>query len=223
MGRIIENFLVLAISCSLLGGCETVKKFFADDEVPFDPSVNPTWFDGQPRIRSGVILEVQVSAAGDKPSVVQCQVDNSGKATIPYMLTEPVQCDGLTLEAFREKLTKKYTRFIRQPQVTVRFGPFDERNGVSPYGTVNVLGEVGNPGPVNMPATMDLTVTKALMAAGGLRQFADKRKIRVSRCDKDGKITSKIVDVIKIGEEGRIDLDMLLRPGDVVYAHERYW
>ena len=86
-----------------------------------------------------------------------------------------------------------------------------------------MLGEVGNPGPVNMPATMDLTVTKVLQSAGGLRPFADRSKIVVTRCDKDGNQIRTLVDINEIGKDGRVDKDMTLRAGDVVWVPETWY
>ena len=117
---------------------------------------------------------------------------------------------------------KAYSEYYKQPQITVTFAPYDGK-GVSPWGTVTVLGEVASPGPVNMPPTMDLTVTKVLQAAGGLRPFADKKSIKVSRCDRDGKITKYNIDLIEIGEKGRIEKDITLRAGDVVWVPETWY
>jgi protein involved in polysaccharide export with SLBB domain len=89
---------------------------------------------------------------------------------------------------------------------------------VSPWGTVTVLGEVNKPGPVDVPSTMDLRVTRALQLAGGTTAIADKASIRVTRCDKDGKQVKTTVDLIEIGKEGRPDKDMLLKAGDVVWV-----
>jgi len=222
MVKVYLKSVVFALLCSSMCGCSTIADLFRTEE-PFDPAMSPTWTDGKPRIRPGVMLEVQVGIPSEKPVVMDAQVDQSGCITLQYMLTEPLLCNGLTLEACQKKILKAYQKFIRQPQVTVRFAPFDTATGVSPYGTVNVLGEVGHPGPVNMPPTMDLTVTKALQAAGWLRPFADKHKIRVTRCERDGTRNTFFVDIVEIGEKGHIEKDMPLRAGDVVYVRETYW
>ena len=107
--------------------------------------------------------------------------------------------------------------------ITVTFGPFDARGGVSPWGTVTVLGEVARPGPVNMPSTMDMTVTKVLQEAGGCKPFADKSAILVTRCDQEGNQTKTRVDIKEIGKGGRIDKDMLLKAGDVVWVPETWY
>lgn len=214
---------LMALSACLFGcGCSTITRLFEEEE-PIDTSAVAQWWDG-PRIRPGVGLVVQVAAIGqDKPIVMETQVDQNGQVTLPYLLQAPVVCDGLTLEAFKKKVTKAYQEYIRQPQISVQFAPFDMRLGVSPYGTVNVLGEVMNPGPVNMPPTMDLSVTKAIQAAGGLKPFADRERIRVTRCEKDGTQTRTMVSLVEIGEKGRIDKDLVLKPGDIVYCHEIRW
>ena len=222
LGNYSLRLSLLLIASLLVCGCKSILEFFQEEE-PIDTSVVAQWWDG-PRIRPGVGLIVQVSASGqEKPVVMDSQVDQNGQITLPYLLQGPVQCDGLTLEAFKKKITKAYQEYILQPQITVQFSPYDMRLGVSPYGTVNVLGEVLNPGPVNMPPTMDLTVTKAIQAAGGLKPFADKERIRVTRCEKDGTQKRTMIDLVEIGEKGRIDKDMTLKPGDVIYCHEIRW
>jgi polysaccharide export outer membrane protein len=85
------------------------------------------------------------------------------------------------------------------------------------------MGEVGNPGPVNMPPTMDLTVTKVLQLAGGVKPFGNKRAIVVTRCDEDGRQTRMRVDLDEIGKDGRSDKDMLLKAGDVIFVPETWY
>lgn len=216
---------LFALFCVCIGlcGCETVRDWSVDGGHKVDSSVVATWWDG-PRIRPGVLLIIQIGAAGAQPQVMNVEVDQNGDITLPDgLLQEPVACDGLTLDALRQKLTKAYSKFYRQPMITLTFGPFDARGGVSPWGTVTVLGEVNRPGPVNMPSTMDLTVTKVLQEAGGCKPFADKSSILVTRCDRDGTQTRTEVDIKEIGKDGRIDKDMPLRAGDVVWVPETWY
>lgn len=224
MDRLSLKIFVVLLGIGLVSGCRVIEQLFAEEEQTsaFESSSAAFWSDGKARIKPGVVLQVQVSFAGSTPVEMSANVDSQGTVTLPYMLREPVLCNGLTLDAFQKKLHKAYQRYIRQPQVTVSFGPYDPRSGVSPYGFVTVLGEVVNPGPVNMPPTMDLTVTKALQLAGNTKPFANKRKVLVTRRAEDGSLSRKEVDIIEIGEEGRIDKDIVLRPGDVVYVRESY-
>lgn len=218
--RVLNSF-ALVLACALMCGCETVEDFFSGgDKV--DSAVVATWWDG-PRIRPGVNLIIQVGTVAAPPTVMNAEVDQNGDITLPLLLQDPVACDGLTLDALKQKLVKAYSKYYRQPMITVTFGPFDARGGVSPWGTVTVLGEVMRPGPVNMPSTMDLTVTKVLQEAGGCKPFADKSAILVTRCDKDGRQTKTEVDIKEIGKGGRIDKDMPLRAGDVVWVPETWY
>ena len=205
-----------------LCGCETVQDLIGGSSQKVDSSVVATWWDG-PRVRPGVNLIIQVGTVAAPPTVMNVEVDQNGDITLPLLLQEPVACDGLTLDALKQKLTKAYSKYYRQPMITVTFGPFDARGGVSPWGTVTVLGEVNRPGPVNMPSTMDLTVTKVLQEAGGCKPFADKSSILVTRCDRDGTQTRTEVDIKEIGKDGRIDKDMPLRAGDVVWVPETWY
>ena len=229
MGKVYRGakiLFVLLCICTGLCGCETVtdgvRGFFGGDSSKVDSSVVATWWDG-PRIRPGVLLIIQVGTAAAPATSMNVVVDQNGDVTLPLLLQEPVACDGLTLDALKQKLTKAYSKYYRQPMVTVTFGPFDARGGVSPWGTVTVLGEVSRPGPVNMPSTMDMTVTKVLQEAGGCKPFADKSSIRVTRCERDGTQRRFTVDIKEIGKDGRVDKDMLLRAGDVVWVSETWY
>lgn len=220
MGILCKQMALIALFSVFAGGCETFKSVFQEKEN-VDSDVVATWWDG-PRIRPGIALVVQVGSVAAPPVTMECLVDQNGDITLQHLLQGPIACDGLTLEALKQKLVKAYSVYYRQPQVTVTFAPYDGK-GISPWGTVTVLGEVGNPGPVNMPATMDLTVTKVLQSAGGLKQFADRSGIIVTRCDKDGNQTRTRVDINEIGKDGRVDKDMSLRAGDVVWVPETWY
>ena len=220
MGILYRHIALIALFGAFVCGCETLNGVFRDPEN-VDSNVVATWWDG-PRIRPGIALIVQVGSVAAPPVSMECLVDQNGDITLQHLLQSPIACDGLTLEALKQKLVKAYSVYYRQPQVTVTFAPYDGR-GVSPWGTVTVLGEVGNPGPVNMPATMDLTVTKVLQSAGGLKPFADRSGIIVTRCDKDGNQTRTRVDINEIGKDGRVDKDMSLRAGDVVWVPETWY
>lgn len=235
MGKVYTkiSFLLLAVVCCC--GCESMLDSFddfVDEALGIEPShasknksrevvdrnVVATWWDG-PKVRPGIGLVIAVGNAGMPMTTMNVMVDQKGEITLSLLLQKPVACDGLTLEELKQKLVAEYGVYYRQPQVTVTFAPWDG-GGVSPWGTITVMGQVGNPGPVNMPATMDMTVTRALQAAGGLKSYGNRNRICVTRCDRFGKQTRYKVDLDEIGEDGRPDKDMVLRAGDVVWVPE---
>ncbi len=220
---LLKLFLISSI-CVCWCGCESFIGSLSgvtDGKDQVDSSVVATWWDG-PRVRPGVALIVQVGTISAPPTVMNVLVDQNGDITLPLLLQNPVACDGLTLESLKMKLVKAYSKYYHQPMITVTFAPYDGK-GVSPWGTVTVLGEVFRPGPVNMPPTMDLTVTKVLQEAGGCKPFADTSAILVTRCDKDGAQRRTRVNIGEIGKGGRIDKDMALRAGDVVWVPETWY
>lgn len=202
-----------------VSGCYSVSSLFRDEE-PVDVAAMARYWDG-PRVGPGIAVNVVLSASSMQPVQMKVLVDQNGDITLPHLLQNPVHCDGLSLDELKQKLVKEYSVYYRQPLVSVTFGEYDGR-GVSPWGTVKVMGEVMIPGPVNMPSTMDLTITKVIQLAGGLKPFADKTAILVWRCDKEGRRTKTKIDLRDIGQGGRADLDMQLRAGDVVYVPETW-
>jgi protein involved in polysaccharide export with SLBB domain len=60
-------------------------------------------------------------------------------------------------------------------------------------------------------------VSKAVIRAGGFGDFANKRKIRVTR--KDGK--NFVIDLKRVIEEGHTDEDLVLQPDDQINVPQR--
>ena len=208
-------------SCLLAfcSGCASVWSSFSgkDDAGNVDVDQMATYFDGEPKVRPGIALAISVTATGASGSAAkQYFVDAEGYITME--LVGRIKCDGLTLVGLQEKIAGAYKEYLLEPHVTATFIYQPGQNMVSPWGTVIVMGEVGRPGPVDVPSTLDLRVTRALQLAGGVNAIADKRRVQVTRCDKDGKRTKTKIDLLEIGEEGRPDKDMLLRAGDVVWV-----
>jgi polysaccharide export outer membrane protein len=208
--------LVLCLSVAVFSGCwfAPEKEFSGESDAVYVP-------EGDPVIKPGLTLRVAVTASGS-PAVKEelKEVNVNGEILMPFV--GAVKCEGLTTVALEEKIKTAYKEFFIEPQVTVGFvytGPEMK----SPWGTVLLMGEVARPGPVNMPSTLDLTVTRAVMLAGGTTPLADKRKVRVTRREADGKLKRRTVDIEKIGKDGRLDLDVTLKPGDVVWVPESWY
>lgn len=179
--------------------------------------------EGEPKIVSGLVLRVGVTASGE--SVVSeglKEVNANGEILLP--LIGAVKCDGLTLAELQDKIEESCQTYFIAPQVSVGFAYDPERSGMkSPWGTVLVMGTVQRPGPVNMPSTRDMTVTRAVMFAGGTTPLADRTRVKVWRREKDGALKGIKVDLKEIGEKGRLDMDVALRPGDVVWVPESWY
>lgn len=218
MGKVFLNIVIFAMALAF-GGCSGLISALSgevQDDKGVDADLLATYFDG-PKVRPGVALLISVTAAGiTGREAKQYFVDADGYITME--LVGQIKCDGLTLVGLQQKIAVAYKEYFRDPHVTATFLYQAGGGMVSPWGTVTVLGEVARPGPVDVPATMDLRVTRALQLAGGATPLADKANIKVTHCDKDGKKTKTTVDLVEIGKEGRPDKDLLLQAGDVVWV-----
>jgi len=92
-------------------------------------------------------------------------------------------------------------------------------------GRVYLVGPVRLPGPQELPGDEVATVGKAILRAGGFTDFADRRRVQITRPAagppaRGGPVTFT-VDVGRIYDAGRTDLDVALEPGDFIYVPER--
>jgi polysaccharide export outer membrane protein len=83
-------------------------------------------------------------------------------------------------------------------------------------GRVYLTGNVRAPGPQDLPANEETMVSTAIIRAGGFAQFANGRKVQVTRKDKNGQMEHFVIDVKSIIEKGRRDKDMELQDGDYI-------
>jgi protein involved in polysaccharide export with SLBB domain len=90
-------------------------------------------------------------------------------------------------------------------------------------GKVYVVGQVRQTGPVDMPGDEELTLSKAVLRAGGFTDYADKRHVKVTRkVDAEtGASKTFTVDLNEVLEEGKTDKDMLLETGDTIFVASR--
>lgn len=170
-----------------------------------------------PILRTGYTMVVSVSA-GEKIEVepLLVQVSDQNEVTLP--LIGKVNCANMTLAAFRNVLTERYGVYYVNPDVTASFIVTDK--SASPWGSVLVQGRVMHEGWIDIPATRDLTVTRAIQYAGGFAPSASKDDVVVHRTNPDGSKQKIKVDIRSIGRRGDLENDILLQSGDVVNVSE---
>ena len=72
-------------------------------------------------------------------------------------------------------------------------------------------------GPQEIPADETYTVSKAVIRSGGFGDFANKRKVKLTR--KNGQ--DFVVDLKRVIEEGHNEEDVVLQPDDKIYVPQR--
>jgi protein involved in polysaccharide export with SLBB domain len=90
-------------------------------------------------------------------------------------------------------------------------------------GRVYLVGPVRLPGPQEIPSDEVLTISKAILRAGGFTEFADKKTVKITRKSSEtgGQDQTFTVNVGEILERGRTEADLPLQPGDLIYIQER--
>lgn len=86
---------------------------------------------------------------------------------------------------------------------------------------VTVSGQVLTPGVYNIPRR-DFTVSQAIMSAGGLAKYGNPKKVKLIRQNPDKTVTTTMVDLKAVLEQGRRDLDPVVEPEDTITVPERF-
>jgi polysaccharide biosynthesis/export protein len=131
------------------------------------------------------------------------QVRPDGKITLP--LVGDVAAAGRTASELREVIATSLKEYNTNPVVTVIVV-----ETVPPL--VYVMGEVNNAGP--QPLKGDMTVLQALSAAGGFKDFANTKNIKILRRSGNGLQTTlhfNYKDAIR-----GIGKPIVLQPGDTI-------
>jgi protein involved in polysaccharide export with SLBB domain len=96
----------------------------------------------------------------------------------------------------------------------------EEINKKRVLGKVYVTGQVRNSGAYDIAAGDSLTVSRAILNAGGFSDFSDKRNVRLVRKNAGGKQT-RVVNVQEVWEKGKLDEDPVVQAGDLIVVSER--
>jgi polysaccharide export outer membrane protein len=155
------------------------------------------------RIGSGDILAIDVYKEPDASSPT-VPVRPDGKISAP-MIGE-VQAAGLSPSELEVALAEKYREFIRGPRITVIV---KEINSMKVY----VIGEVKKEGPIRFQAP--ITVLQALAEAGGVTDYAKRRKIYILRTEQDHRVILPF-DYDAVVRGGKVGDNIALVSGDTV-------
>jgi polysaccharide biosynthesis/export protein len=123
---------------------------------------------------------------------------------ISMPLVNDVRAQGLTPMELREVLTRRFSEFIPNPEVSVIVKEIHSPKA-------SVLGEVVHPGRYDIKGRT--TVLDALALAGGLTEFASRSRIVVLR-DGGTRVTRLRFNYDKAVMDGETNFEV--RPGDII-------
>lgn len=223
---------VCGLSCLLLagllfGGCQTNKADSGFSEVPgvsetaatshasappgatapgtiANSAVTSTNADSPEIIRPGYILLITFGDLPNQPPAFDQKVKDDGSITLIY--NKVFQAAGKRTGDLEREIRDFYVpAYFINLTVTVRIAT-DTRS-------YYVEGEVRAPG--QRPYISSITVSKAIAAAGGFSDFANKKKVRLIRAD-GRKETVNCVDVLEHPEK-----DPQVYPEDKIHVPRR--
>ena len=119
-----------------------------------------------------------------------------------------IEIKGLSKTEVKDKITKILSKFIINPDVDVTIVAYLSK-------VIYVIGEVGAPGKYFMKADQ-ISLREAVVQAGLPTLSASMRKTQLIRPDKSGKPLEKRVDLYALLYEGKLNLDLVMLPGDVL-------
>jgi polysaccharide biosynthesis/export protein len=140
------------------------------------------------------------------------RVNDNGELEVPYIGL--VAAQGRTCRQLAYSIKSALERqYYYHATVIMAVDRVSDRS----RGKVYVYGAVKGQGPQEIPPDEIYTVSKAVIRAGGFGDFADKRKVKITR--KDGK--DMVVDLKRVIEQGHTEDDVVLRPDDQIYVPQR--
>ena len=223
-------YAAVAAACSVLSSSGFAQDSLRGDVATPPPSTPKAASPDLPTSSSAVLRTNSMSVLDDKKKLgandyvsfrvvedrdnesQRLRVNDNGELEVPYVGLVPAQgksCKELAY-AIKSLLEKEY---YYHATVILAVDRVSEKS----KGRIYVYGSVKNQGPQEVPPDESYTVSKAIIKAGGFGDFANKRKVKLTR--KNGQEFT--VDLKRVIEEGHTDEDLELQPDDQIYVPQR--
>jgi polysaccharide export outer membrane protein len=161
--------------------------------------------------------QVTFAILEDKDPTVMLRVADTGELEVPGV--------GLRVKVAGKTCAEAAAEIKRQLEAdyyysaTVRIG-LDTVNRTAQLARVYISGYVRQPGPVPFYSDERMTASSAILRAGGITQFGDTRRVKVTRKSGDGS-KSFTVDLKAVLEQGDLEKDIELHDGDYLNVPQR--
>ncbi|HEU4669287.1 MAG TPA: XrtA/PEP-CTERM system exopolysaccharide export protein [Dyella sp.] len=199
--------IVLAVLAGLLlAACATTQ---GNSGAPvFNPQAQ-----AMSQYHIGVDDVLQVSVWNNPELGVKVPVRPDGRITVP--LIGDVVAGGKTPDEVSADIKERLKAFIRDPQVAVIVTDLRSHEYLL---RVRVTGAVRN--PVSLPYHQGMTVLDAVLAAGGITEFAAPDRTELYRKN-DSSTASYPVKLGQILQDGKLTTNYPVQPGDVITVPQR--
>lgn len=142
----------------------------------------------------------------------QLRLSQESVVTLP--LIGAVDLKGKTVKEAETLIRDLYNRdYLVNPQVNLIVLEYSRVS-------VNVLGSVNTPGSVTIPPDRGLRLLEAIAQAGGFNRLADRKHIKLTRTESDGKTATYTINADEI-IQGTSPDSWRLQKADVIFVPER--
>ncbi|MCP1373357.1 XrtA/PEP-CTERM system exopolysaccharide export protein [Dyella lutea] len=202
----IYQALLAALFSLVLAACATTQG--STDAPVFNPDAQ-----AMTQYHIGVDDLLEVSVWNNPDLSVKVPVRPDGRITVP--LIGDVVAGGKTPDQVSADIKERLKSFIRDPQVAVIVTELRSHEYLL---RVRVTGAVRN--PVSIPYHQGMTVLDAVLAAGGITEFAAPDRTELYRKTKST-TSSYAVRLGQILQDGKLGTNYPVQPGDVITVPQR--
>ena len=148
-----------------------------------------------------------------EPDMTQeVRLDADGTVLLPLIGKQKI--GGMTVEGCQRFLAELYNKdYFVNPQINLLVLEVSSRR-------VQVLGQVNEQGPIEIPIERNLNLVDAISGAGGPTRLANTRKVTVKREVENGKTLTFELDMQQMMTDADAE-PFILKDGDTVFIPER--
>lgn len=202
----------LALCCSSPAAEYTNQSVFLQESLRVKESIRSMdSLDNRQKLGPGDRITYRVLEDQDEPKSLL--VTDSGDLEVPYLGL--VHAAGKTCMDLARQVKGMLEKDLYY-RATVMVSA-EVINKTRATGKVYVTGQVRNSGGFDIPAGETITVSRAILNAGGFSDFSDKKNVRLIR--KSGERTT--VNVQEVLEKGKLQADLVVQAGDLIVVPER--
>lgn len=180
--------------------------------------------DNSQPIEPGDVISIRI--VEDRREPLQLRVGATGEVNAPHIGL--VRAAGRTCRelafTIKRDLEKQYYK-VATVVVAIDLKRQDDpnsriRTATSDIDFFTVYGQVLRQGKYELPSDEDITISQAILRAGGFAQFANPQKVKLVRKTPRGNKTV-IVNLDQIMRRGNLDYDIYIRNNDVIIVDEK--
>jgi protein involved in polysaccharide export with SLBB domain len=151
----------------------------------------------------------------DREDPKQLLVTDSGELEVPYV-GRVKAAEKTCLALARELKVLLEKDYYHRATVVLAVDALAKSRG-----KVYLYGQVRSAGAFEIPVDETLTVSKVILRAGGFSDFANKKKVTITRKVPGGRSENFELDLVDILEKGRSENDREVQDGDMIFVPQR--